>query len=188
CVGGPAGAHADRAGGAAPGRPHLAPGRAVLPVLAGGTQAARGGRLMPLAARDLSFAYGRQPVLEGVRFDLRPGEWLTVVGPNGAGKTTLLRCLLGLVRPGRGEVTLDCRPLARLSRRDIARRLALLPQNAEVRFGFTVREVVATGRTPHLGRFRPMTARDHQLVDEALEATETAGLADRPVTQLSGGE
>ncbi len=143
---------------------------------------------MPLAAVDLCFAYGRQPVLAGIHFALQPGEWLTVVGPNGAGKTTLLRCLLGLVRPSGGTVLVDNRPLASLPRREIARQLALLPQNSEIPFGFTVREVVSTGRTPHLGRFRPMTTQDHAIVDEALAATETTELADRMITQLSGGE
>jgi iron complex transport system ATP-binding protein len=143
---------------------------------------------MPLATRGLCCAYGRRPVLAHVSFDLKPGEWLTVVGPNGAGKTTLLRCLLGLVRPSAGEVLVGGRPLQSLGRREIARHLALLPQNVEIPFGFTVREVVATGRTPHLGRFRPMSPADHALVAQALAATETTELADRRVTQLSGGE
>jgi iron complex transport system ATP-binding protein len=143
---------------------------------------------MLLEADSLTFAYGRRPVLEDVSFGLQRGEWLTVVGPNGAGKSTLLRCLLGLVRPQRGEVRVEGRPLFRLSRREIACRLALLPQSTEIPFGFRVREVVATGRTPHLGRFQPMSAADHALVDQALLATDTAELAERPVTQLSGGE
>lgn len=141
-----------------------------------------------LEARSISFAYGKQPVLRDVSFALQHGEWLTVVGPNGAGKTTLVRCLLGLVKPDCGDVLLDGRSLRSLSRREVARNVALLPQATELPFGFQVREVVSTGRTPHLGRFQPMRATDHALVEQALAATETTMLADRPITQLSGGE
>jgi iron complex transport system ATP-binding protein len=143
---------------------------------------------MVLQARELSFSYGRRPVVADVGFALRAGEWLSVVGPNGAGKTTLLRLLLGLVKPQQGEVLLEGKSIAAQSRRDIARRIALLPQMAEIPFGFTVREVVAMGRTPHLGRFRPMTPADHEAVERALQDTETDELAERPVTELSGGE
>lgn len=143
---------------------------------------------MILSAHDLCFTYGQRLILENIGFELQRGEWLTIVGPNGAGKTTLIRCLLGLLRPTRGEVRLEGKPLSALSRWEIARRMALLPQNSEVPFGFTVRDIVAMGRTPHLGRFRPMAEQDQTIVEQALAATETANLADRPVTQLSGGE
>lgn len=143
---------------------------------------------MVLRVESLSFAYGKRTILSDVSFALDQGQWLTIVGPNGAGKTTLLRCLLGLLRPERGEVTVAGRSLAAMSPRDIARLMALLPQQAEMPFGFSVREIVAMGRTPHLGRFQPMTTQDHELVDQALRDTETTDLADRPVTALSGGE
>ncbi len=143
---------------------------------------------MLLQAQSLSFSYGRHPVINDVRFALHPGEWLTIVGPNGAGKTTLLRLLLGLVKPQQGQVLLNGRPMFRMVRWEVAQKIALLPQMAEIPFGFSVREVVAMGRTPHLGRFRPMSEHDHEIVERALQDTETTELADRPVTELSGGE
>lgn len=143
---------------------------------------------MLLSAQALAFSYGRRSVLTDVGFSVQPGEWLTIVGPNGAGKTTLLRLLLGLLQPTQGEIRINDRPLSALSRREMARHIALLPQIAELPFGFTVRDVVAMGRTPHLGRFQPMRAADHEAVSAALQATETAELAERPVTELSGGE
>lgn len=144
--------------------------------------------LFELEARSLSFAYGNRQVLTDVSFTLPAGEWLTVVGPNGAGKTTLIRIILGLLRPTQGTVHLDGQDMTRLSRRRIAQQMALLPQMAELPFGFTVREVVAMGRTPHLGRFRPLSDVDQSAIDRALHDTETSTLADRPVTELSGGE
>ncbi len=143
---------------------------------------------MLLEASSLSFRYGKQEVLADVDFQLTPGEWISVVGPNGAGKTTLLRLLLGLLKPFSGTITLDGKPLSSLSRTEIARKIAFLPQFIEMPFGFTVREVVAMGRTPYLGRFRPMDNADHAAVERALEKADIVDLCDRPVTQLSGGE
>jgi iron complex transport system ATP-binding protein len=143
---------------------------------------------MLLAAHELSFSHGQTTVLDGVSFALDRGQWLAVVGPNGAGKTTLLRLLLGFHRPARGSVTLDGQALGMLPRREIARRLALVPQLTETPFGFTVRETVAMGRTPWLGRFQPPGSSDEQLVEQALQATALTELADRIITELSGGE
>lgn len=141
-----------------------------------------------LQAEDVAFGYGTRRVLEGVSLTVRANECLGLVGPNGAGKTTLLRILLGLLRPERGSVTLCGDAVARLSRRQIAQRAALVPQDSSVEFPFTVREVVAMGRNPYLGRFRPEGPHDMDVVSRALAQTETEGLADRFADTLSGGE
>ncbi|MGF1579086.1 MAG: ABC transporter ATP-binding protein [Gemmataceae bacterium] len=143
---------------------------------------------MLLEASSLSFRYGKQEILQEVDFHLNVGEWVSVVGPNGAGKTTLLRLLLGLLSPLAGTILLDGEPLRTLSRTAIARKIAFLPQFIQMPFGFTVREVVAMGRTPYLGRFRPMCDADLTAVDRALERADVRSLSDRPVTELSGGE
>lgn len=143
---------------------------------------------MLLRADELMFSHGRQFLLEGVSFELDCGQWLAVVGPNGAGKTTLLRLVLHIHRPQRGTLLLDGRPIGTLSRREIARHMALVPQQVEMPFGFTVREMVAMGRTPWLGRFQPAGGRDHDLIEEALAATDLTELAERRITELSGGE
>jgi iron complex transport system ATP-binding protein len=141
-----------------------------------------------LAAHGLSFGYPGREVLRDVTFSLPAGELVALCGPNGAGKSTLLRLLLGLHAPAAGRVELGGRPLSALSRREIARRAALLPQESPAELPLTAREVVALGRLPHLGRFQPESAADHAAVASALEATDTAGLAERPLTELSGGE
>ncbi len=139
-------------------------------------------------ARQLAFAYAARPVLRGVSLHVNENEVVGLVGPNGAGKTTLLHILLGLLRPQQGSVTLCGGEVAGLRRRQIAQRAAFVPQDARIDFAFTVREVVAMGRNPYLGRFRPEGAHDVEVVERALEQTETAALADRAADSLSGGE
>ena len=136
----------------------------------------------------VTFAYGRQAVLRDVSFSVAPGELVALCGPNGAGKSTLLRLLLGLHAPSSGGVTLAGTPVAALSRRQIARQAALLPQDAPADVPLSVREAVALGRLPHLGRLRPETAADAAAVARALAATDTTALAERPIAELSGGE
>src|SRR5262245_3764183 len=137
---------------------------------------------------NVTFAYRGGPVLRDVSFAIGAGELVALCGPNGAGKSTLLRVLLGLHAPSAGQVTLAGAPLPSLSRRQIARRAALLPQDAPADVPLSVREAVSLGRLPHLGRLQPETAADVDAVARALAATDTTTLAERPVTELSGGE
>jgi iron complex transport system ATP-binding protein len=141
-----------------------------------------------LEAANVTFAYRGAPVFRGVSFAVGAGELVGLCGPNGAGKSTLLRLLLGLHAPSSGQVTLAGRPLAALSRREIARHVALLPQDAPADVPLSVREAVSLGRLPHLGRLQPETAADVDAVARALDATDTTALAERPITELSGGE
>jgi iron complex transport system ATP-binding protein len=141
-----------------------------------------------LAADGLTFGYPERAVFRDVTFALGAGELVALCGPNGAGKSTLLRVLLGLHAPLAGRVTLGGAPLASLRRREVARRVALLPQESPPELPLTVREIVALGRLPHLGRFEPERPGDLRAVEDALAATDTAALAERPMVELSGGE
>lgn len=145
------------------------------------------GKVM-LEARGLVCGYDGRRVLEGVDLALQQGEFAGLIGPNGSGKTTLLRALTGRLPAERGEVLLDAVPIASLPRRMVAQRVAVVPQMSSPPFEFTVREIVAMGRTPHLGRLQAERAEDRDAVAHALELTDTTALADRPVTELSGGE
>ncbi len=127
-------------------------------------------------------------LLRGVSMEMRGGNLLALIGPNGSGKSTLLRLLGGLWPASEGEVLLDGTSLKTLSRRAVARCIAYTPQDTHLDFAFTVREVVMTGRHPHLGRFQTEGERDHAAVEEAMLRADVAHLADRPVTELSGGE
>lgn len=142
-----------------------------------------------LEARDLVARYGRgRAALDGVTCAARGGELLAVVGPNGSGKSTLVRVISGLLRPDRGEVTVDGRPLARWTRADLAGVLAVVPQGEAVAFPLRVDETVMLGRYARLGPWAAPGARDRAAVAEALARCDVAGLADRTVETLSGGE
>jgi iron complex transport system ATP-binding protein len=136
----------------------------------------------------LGFGYGDRVVFQDVGFAVGPGELVALCGPNGAGKSTLLRLLLGLHAPSAGAVYLGGAPVGTLSRRQIARRAALLIQDAPFELPLTVREAVALGRLPHLERFQTESQGDRAAVERALSLTDTADLADRPLTEISGGE
>ncbi len=106
-----------------------------------------------LEVRGVSHAFGATRVLDDVSLALRPGRLVVVAGPNGAGKTTLLRVLAGTLHPDAGSVELGGVPHDVLSGRDVAQRLAVVPQDSHVPFPFRVREMVALGRAPYLGPF-----------------------------------
>ncbi|WP_457573242.1 ABC transporter ATP-binding protein [Desulfolithobacter sp.] len=141
-----------------------------------------------LVAEQVSFAYGNQPVLAGIDLACEGGCCYGILGPNGSGKTTLLDLFCGLLHPREGRLTFMDRELPKWPVRALARHLALVPQEFVIRFGFTVREVVAMGRHPHLHRFASLDPGDHRLVERTMEEFGIDHLADRPVTRLSGGE
>jgi iron complex transport system ATP-binding protein len=141
-----------------------------------------------LAATAVTAAYGARVVLRECSFAIGSGEIVAVVGPNGAGKSTLLRVLAGLLRPTTGAVALDDVDLATFSRAKLARRIAVVPQIFDTLFPFTVREVVALGRTARLGALGRASFDDAAAVERAIDELELAPLASRRIDRLSGGE
>ena len=143
-----------------------------------------------LWADNVSFRYaaGAPLVVDGVTVRLADGALAGILGPNGSGKTTLLRLLAGTRRPVAGRVLLGDRPLDRLTRREAAQRIAVVPQETELAFEYRAIEIVLMGRHPHLGMFTVEGPDDIRIANEALAATGTTHLADRPFHELSGGE
>ena len=141
-----------------------------------------------LEVRELAFGFPGRTVGRDVSFTLATGDVMCVLGPNGGGKTTLFRTLLGLIEKHSGSIKLQGKSLEELSRAAIARRIGYVPQGHSAYFAFTVREFVLMGRTAHLGAFAAPAKKDIQVAEHALESLGIAQLADKPVTEISGGE
>lgn len=140
-----------------------------------------------IECRSVSVALGGMDVLREVDLSVGPGEWVGLIGPNGAGKTTLLKAIAGSV-PASGTIALLGDDAAHLQRREVARRLALVPQTPELPPGMKVIDYVLLGRTPYVGYLGAEGREDLAVVAEALDAMDLLGFADRNVVTLSGGE
>jgi len=141
-----------------------------------------------LSCRDLGITVPGRTLVDHLAMALSPGDFLAVLGQNGAGKTLTMLTLAGLRPPAAGRVRLDGRDLDTLRRRQVAARLALLPQDADDVFPATVLETVLVGRHPHLGAFAWESSIDVEIAHTALERVGLAGFAGRDVDTLSGGE
>lgn len=139
-------------------------------------------------AERVSLAYDGTPVLQDFDLDLVRGEFTAIIGPNGCGKSTLLRAWARLLKPVSGEVLLDGQDIHSLRTSEVARRLALLPQQQRIPAGVTVTDLVARGRFAHQGLLRRWSPEDDEAVAAALTRTRLRHVADRPVDALSGGQ
>jgi iron complex transport system ATP-binding protein len=140
-----------------------------------------------LELRDIHFSYQRE-VLSGISLEVRAGEIVALLGPNGAGKSTLLGVANGSLRPPRGEVLFEGKPVAAFSRREIARRLALVAQTSELRFALTALEYVLTGRFAHGAALGFDSPRDVEIAMQSLEEVDAAQFSARRFNELSSGE
>lgn len=136
----------------------------------------------------IAFSYEDHPVLTDVSAAIEPGHFYGILGPNGCGKSTFIDLLMGHLRPESGRITYGGREVRSYSRRQMAREMALVPQNFYVNFPFTALEVVMMGRYPHLPRFSAPSVEDLSLVRKVMERTGTAEFRDRYMTEMSGGE
>lgn len=145
---------------------------------------------MMLQAAGVSFSYpgAAKRVLDNVSLDVERGSIVGLLGPNGSGKTTLLKIVAGLLAPASGTVAIDGSSVAAFSRRERAKRLAVVPQETQATFDFTVLDIVLMGRYPHLGPFELEGAHNIAIARDALAATGTAALEERRFATLSGGE
>ncbi|NLI13644.1 MAG: heme ABC transporter ATP-binding protein [Peptococcaceae bacterium] len=141
-----------------------------------------------LRIEDIECSYGAVKVLRGLTFSIESGSFTGIIGPNGSGKSTLLKSLSRVLKPAKGAVLLNEENLYNLDTREVAKKMAVVPQETAVNFSFTVKDVVIMGRSPHLGRFQSEGKKDFEAARLAMELTGTGHLADRLITAVSGGE
>ena len=143
---------------------------------------------MSIEVRHLSFSYGSRQVLRDVSFSVGKGRLLSVLGPNGVGKSTLFRCILGLLHGFQGEITVDGTAVSTLGARELARKVAYIPQSNYPAFQYSVFDMVLMGTTAQSRAFSPPGPKQEAAAREALERLDIGHLADRSYTRLSGGE
>ncbi|MDI6888162.1 MAG: ABC transporter ATP-binding protein [Methanocellales archaeon] len=141
-----------------------------------------------LKINNIACRYESAEILENIEFSASGGDFVGVLGPNGSGKTTLLRSISRTMRPHIGTVLLNEKNIYALPSKEVARNLAVVPQESPISFDFTALEIVLMGRTPHLGRFEIESAKDLAIAKKAMKLTNTRHLSQRPITELSGGE
>src|SRR3972149_3119641 len=141
-----------------------------------------------LEVRTLRAGYGSGDVVRDIDISLEKGEFSCILGPNGSGKSTLIKALQGLLKDVNGEIRVDGLDLFRMTRREVACRIAFVPQIAVLTFDFSVFEVVAMGRYAHQGRLAGLSAADRHVIQDVLEMVEVSHLQEKKVAHLSGGE
>jgi iron complex transport system ATP-binding protein len=141
-----------------------------------------------LKVNEIECSYGSVKVLNGLTFSIERGSFTGIIGPNGSGKSTLLKSLSRVLKPVKGAVLLDETDLYSQDTKEVAKKMAVVPQETAVSFSFTVKDVVIMGRSPHLGLFQNEGEKDFAVARLAMELTDTIHLADRLITAISGGE
>ncbi|MDI6741590.1 MAG: ABC transporter ATP-binding protein [Smithella sp.] len=141
-----------------------------------------------IEARNIKFGYDAKSVVENISFAVDAGQMVAVIGPNGSGKTTLLKIINGTLLPDAGQMMIDGQETGRWSRKEIAVKVAIVPQETSVIFPFYAEEIVLMGRFPHLGRYRFEDKKDYRIVHEAMEKTNSLAFASRRFGELSAGE
>jgi len=137
---------------------------------------------------DLCAGYGGEDIIREITFGAEKGEFIGIIGPNGSGKTTLLKAISRVLETSGGVVTLEGRALSDFGQKELARKMSVVPQETAMNFSYTVADIVMMGRFPYKERFAKEDAEDYRIVREAMEVTNVAHLADRAVTDISGGE
>ncbi len=141
-----------------------------------------------ISTKQLTLSYGDTTIINELDLEIPKGEITVFIGGNGCGKSTLLRSIARLLKPKSGAVLLDGEAIARLSTKDVARKMAILPQSPSAPEGLTVLQLVKQGRYPYQTWLKQWTAEDEEKVNNALEATGLMKLKDRAVDSLSGGQ
>ncbi len=137
---------------------------------------------------NVQFGYAAKQVLRDISLSIERGSFCGIVGPNGSGKTTLLNAITGQLKFAAGSIKIKGRDISSYRIEELARHIAIVPQNMDIRFPYTCLEIVSMGRTPFKSRLQGLTSEDLEIVENAMKLTDTLDFAGRLVTELSGGE
>ncbi|MCW4022068.1 MAG: ABC transporter ATP-binding protein [archaeon] len=144
--------------------------------------------MVTLTIDDVNCSYGSVEILNDISFEVKSGEFLGILGPNGSGKTTLLKSISRVLKPKKGTILIDEQNIYNMKSIELAKQMAVVPQSSPISFDFTALEVVLMGRNPHMKRFQMEGKSDLETAKESMQVTRTWDFADRPITELSGGE
>ena len=144
--------------------------------------------MIKLEMQNVTLAYGRKVVVRDLTFQIMPGEMLGLVGPNGCGKSTIIKALSRVVTPYSGTVLINGRNISQIPRSELSLLISVVPQIPLLPSAFTAFEIVLMGRNPHLGLFQYEGPKDMDIVWQAMGQTSTQCLAERRISELSGGE
>lgn len=136
----------------------------------------------------LGLAYQDKKVIENLSIDFREGEFCALLGPNGAGKSTLLKAMIGYMEPFAGDVEINGTTIKKWHRQELAKQIAIIPQDFQLQFDYTVEELVLMGRFPYLGYWQNYTKQDREVVVNILHQLDLTSLKNEQYSQLSGGE
>ena len=143
---------------------------------------------MSLEIKDVDAHYGSTKILDSIDFSASHGELMGIIGPNGSGKTTLLRTISRILKPKVGAILLEGRDVQGMKDKEFSRNFASVPQDTAINFDFSALDIVLIGRNPHLGRLELESEKDIEIARRSMELTNCWRLAERPITELSGGE
>ncbi|MFH0826316.1 MAG: ABC transporter ATP-binding protein [Candidatus Omnitrophota bacterium] len=141
-----------------------------------------------IEVKNITSGYQNRPILKGIDFSIREGEFFGIIGPNGSGKSTLLKTLSRCLKPYQGSVHYKQKDIHGIPAQELAKEFAFVAQDTAFNFSFTVWEIVQMGRIPYIGRMRAETPHDLEITKESMRTTDTLALADRFIGALSSGE
>ena len=141
-----------------------------------------------LRVENLEFYYGEKKVIDKINFNLERGEILGILGPNGSGKTTIIKLVGGILKKNGGKIKIFEKEIEKYSRKELAKKISIVPSELEPGFDFTVYDIVSMGRYPYLGLFDTLNEKDLHIIDEAMNIMGIKHLANKSVREISGGE
>ncbi len=141
-----------------------------------------------IEVKNLKFSYRESLVLKGLSFNIKKGEFVSIIGPNGSGKSTLLKTLNNLYKPNSGDILIEGKNVEDYSKRDLAKIVGFVPQDTTIDYEFTVEDIIMMGRHPYKGRFQKEDKIDYKIVNDVMEMTNTLKFKDSLITEISGGE